>query len=255
MAEGGERGEGGTLKEGITKLWLRIFGYKPSGLEHAYIDLFNRISHDEDMIPPKPDLLYLFGQTEKNQDAVLDTDVVNALGEDVPVALTGDDGTEASGYPGFSAWKGKLEAGGIAKERVIGIKSFYTDPADGKFKGNTFTEAQALVRYAKKRNFKNVVITASRWHMPRSFVSAVSVALREYPELRIYLLHGKELAWDESSVHSQGKTSGRRLDFMADEMKRLVDYMNKGDLASPDKVIAYLDWRDSDERSGRLGPA
>ena len=80
-------------------------------------------------------------------------------------------------------------------------------------------------------------------------MTAVTLALREYPELYLYSLPGKPLPWQEEVTHSQGEVLGTRAELIAGEMNRIKTYYAKGDLASVDEVLEYLNRRDR----GRLG--
>lgn len=95
---------------------------------------------------------------------------------------------------------------------------------------HTLIEAELAVRQAKARSWHSMVVVAPPFHLVRAAITAASVALREFPELRIYPFAGTPLPWEEVSVHSQGM-KGRRLDFLQAEMERIERYMAKGDIA------------------------
>lgn len=74
-------------------------------------------------------------------------------------------------------------------------------------------------------------------------MTAVTVALEAYPELRIYSLPGLALPWHETVTHSQGRSKGSRAEFIAGELERIHRYHKKGDLASVEEVLDYLNKR------------
>lgn len=198
--------------------------------------LYWRVYTEADQTPPRADLAYLFGQTKENQASVLDV-APNFSG---PIGIVGDEGTEASGYPGFSAWKRELIARGIGEERILGIPGTFSADREGVFRGNTLTEAAALVRLLRERRMESVVIVATYWHLLRCVMTTVGMALREYPELKIYPAHGASLPWDEVVPHSQGRTMGSRADLMAEEIFRLLDYHEQDEIPAAENLAASI---------------
>jgi len=75
-------------------------------------------------------------------------------------------------------------------------------------------------------------------------MTAVTAALREYPALKIYSYPGAPQPWDEVVTHSQGKLTGTRVEFIAEERKRIEKYTAQGDLAPRSKILEYLRARD-----------
>ena len=75
-------------------------------------------------------------------------------------------------------------------------------------------------------------------------MTAVTVALRHYPEIRLYSYNGLALSWMDTVVHSQGTINGLRKDLIKGELERIKTYQQKGDLATETAVLDYLDQRD-----------
>jgi hypothetical protein len=75
-------------------------------------------------------------------------------------------------------------------------------------------------------------------------MTTVSVALREFPELRVYNRVGMALPWHETVFHSQGTLACTRSDLIHRELERIERYQAKGDLASTAEVFDYLTQRD-----------
>ncbi len=199
---------------------------------------------------PQADLVYLFGQTAANEASVLDA----ATRFQEPIGLVGHDSTEASGYPGYSRWRTSLIERGVSEERIVPItESFFYDDT-GAFRGNTLTEARALVNYAREHEIRTVTIVATYWHLVRCFVSTVGMALKDHPTLRVYPVRGGALSWDETVPHSQGRVMGTRADLVAEEIFRLFEYSEEvdidgikeanalvGALPDPRLVLEYLE--------------
>lgn len=188
----------------------------------------------------KPRIAYLFGQTESNEKSVLVRahELYKRLEGMIFLAmmgggpLIGDKGDVC--YPGGDSWSIILRKIGVPHENM-----FFIDPQ--KPKSNSFTEAQELVRLAKEQGWPNLYIIAPTHHQVRCFISTATVALQEYPELKIYNQVGTTLDWNEEAIHSQGALKGKRHTFIDSEWDRIEKYMN---LVSPAEALAYLENRD-----------
>lgn len=193
-----------------------------------------------DIIPPglSPNIAYIFAQTGFNQKSVLDTAPLLWKEKHIPIGIRKNQ--ESESYPGFDSWCDELCSRGIEKENIIGISSCP--------EVNTLSEARDLVSFARTRNFKSVCIIAPPFHQLRAFMTMVSVALKEFPGLRIYNRTANPLDWDETGVHSQGIVKGRRFQFLHSEWQRIERYSDKGDIAPIEKILKYLEWRDSGQK-------
>ena len=76
-------------------------------------------------------------------------------------------------------------------------------------------------------------------------MTAVTVALREYPELLIYSYPGIAMSWQEEVIHSQGTLKAKRRDLIKEELERIEKYQGKGDLTTPEQVLGYLNKRET----------
>ncbi len=186
--------------------------------------------------PAVTDGAYLFGQTEDNQESVF-----AAAGQLLTAMLTRRvllPHTEPmSGYPGFKAWQLALQCQGIGNLQIEGVTGITSAML------HTLIEAEALVRFAKSRGYRSLYVVAPPFHQPRAFMTAVTVALREYPDLQLYSFPGEALPWQTEVVHSQGKTRGARSELIHDELERIRKYHEMGDLASVEAVLNYLNNR------------
>lgn len=109
---------------------------------------------------------------------------------------------------------------------------------------HTLVESQKLVRFAKARGYERLVVVSAPFHQERAFMTVVSVALREYPSLKVYSYPGEPQPWDEVVTHSQGKLRGTRAEMVAQEHKRIETYTAQGDLAPRANILKYLSSRD-----------
>lgn len=74
-------------------------------------------------------------------------------------------------------------------------------------------------------------------------MTAVTVTLREYSELLVYSYPGVSQPWQNIVIHSQGHLQSSRKDLIRSELERITTYQRKGDLASFNEVLEYLDGR------------
>jgi hypothetical protein len=193
-----------------------------------------------DTIPDKPvDGLFLFGQTEDNQQAAFATakSFLQNGHTDKVLCL----GTKAmSGYPGFAVWQREMQKLGIGEEQLLPVPSV---PADTELL-HTLIEATSAVQYAKKQGFKTMAVTAAPFQQPRALMTAITAALRHYPGLYLYSLPGKAMPWQEEVVHSQGKLEDTRAGLISGEMERIRCYHDQDDLISVEQALDYLNRRD-----------
>lgn len=182
--------------------------------------------------------VYVFSETIGNQISPLRTSALFYLIEAVDIVAICDGETD-HGAAGFTFCKEKLIELGVPKSNIVSISM------PGDVNVNTLSEAEFLVRFARENNLGNIYITAAPFHQVRAFVTTVSVALREYPTLKIYNKVGMPLQWNEMAHHSQGVLTGLRKEFIYTEYDRLNEYHEKNDLVSCGEILDYLNWRDS----------
>jgi hypothetical protein len=185
------------------------------------------------------ELHYLFGETAENKQSSLD----RALRLQGPVALSGHDAVQHTGYEGVTDWTTYLIQRGMAPARIVLITGGFQPVANGQMKGNTLTEANALVKFCKQRSIQRIGVLAPEFHLVRCFISTVGEAIRQnYKRLSIYPLLGDPLDWFEPVVHSQGRLVRTRLQLMREELARIIRYTLKeeGDLPPPWVISEYL---------------
>ncbi|RJP82052.1 MAG: YdcF family protein [Desulfobacteraceae bacterium] len=209
------------------------------------IELLTRILCD--IRPERPvDAAYLYCQTRENQESVFQAARVllrHSFAQEIWILNT----TEKGGYPGFSDWQRQLLDMGLDRNRIVGV----TDPETSGL--HTRIESQALIRFAKKRGCRSLYVVAPPFHQLRAFMTAVTLALEEFPELRIYSFPGSALSWQAEVTHSQGKLKADRRSLIHEELLRIAAYQDKGDLALFDPVLQYLNQRDECAKKRKNG--
>ena len=100
------------------------------------------------------------------------------------------------------------------------------------------------MNYAVKQKLRSLYVVSSPFHQLRAFMTLVTVALRDYPDLQIFSYTGNSLPWLDKTVHSQGTLSGTRKDIIKAEFERIEKYKQMGDLSSETEILDYLNKRD-----------
>ena len=180
---------------------------------------------------------YLYCQTEDNHNSVFQAAqfLINHSYTSKLLILGAD---AESGYPGFEEWKRQLLQLGILTEQITSVNKEETSEL------NTLVESEALIRFTKKQSYGSIFVVAPPFQQLRAFMTAVTVSMREYPELLIYSHPGAAMHWQEEVVHSQGTLMAKRRELIQEELDRIEKYQNKGDLASYEQVLNYLNRRD-----------
>lgn len=184
---------------------------------------------------PLPDFLYhtpayLFTETSDNQESVLQrgAELFHA-GRASHLLLIDNLGGSEPGYPGSPPWQARLRELGVPDKRMILIP--FTEPVL-----HTLSEAMAMVRFAKERGWKEIIISFPSFHGARCFLSAVTGVCRIYPEyhiypeLRVYCQVGMTQPWNEPALHSQKAVHGLRKDLIIHELRRIRRYQRKSGL-------------------------
>ena len=183
------------------------------------------------------DAVFLFGQTQDNQASVFAA-ACRLLKERLVERVLFVDSVPRSGYPGSAAWKAALSDLGVSSAQMATVDMAVEASL------NTLTEAEGMVHHAMRNGYTDLYVTAAPFHQLRAVMTAVTVALKWYPDIRIYSYPGDALPWLDTVIHSQGTTSARRTDLIHGEFERIRKYQMKGDLADVSAVMDYFTSRD-----------
>jgi hypothetical protein len=182
---------------------------------------------------------YLYSQTRSNQQSIFKA-ARSLLNNSLTYKILILNIEATSGYPGFTEWKQQLQQLGLFEEQIEGVMNEKTSML------NTLIESEAIIRFAKQHSYRSLFVVAPPFHQLRAFMTAVTVALKEYPGLLIYSYPGVAMSWLEEVIHSQGTLKAKRCDLIQEELERIKKYHTKGDLASPEQVLSYLNKREED---------
>lgn len=140
--------------------------------------------------------------------------------------------TGALDKPPFSLPAAKLEAyllgQGVSPGRILRVE-------EGT---NTREEADAVVRLARQKKWRRVLVVTSPFHVPRvglTFVQSLYDAGAQ-TELRVLIVPASQLRWD--AVPAGLKKSAGAL--FRGELRKIRKYQRTGDIASYESGIEYL---------------
>ena len=189
-----------------------------------------------DALPNKVDAHFLYSQTADNEQSVIEAakkSKRSGLADNWLIMQK----EAISGYEGFDIFQKSLIGAGIEQENIQGI------PSDKEIL-HTLIESLAAVDFCKKKGYQSLLVSAAPFQQLRAFMTAITAAERLYPSLKIYSLAGAAFPWNETVVHSQGKTTGTRASLIEGEIERIRIYGEKGDLLKVPEVLSYLEKRD-----------
>jgi len=180
---------------------------------------------------------YLFSETQDNEASVLcrgqqlaDEGIAERL------IIIDDVNNNNAGYPGAPKWIDRLLSLGVHRSDITSIPI-----EDGL---NTYSESVALIEYALDQGWKTLGIVAPPFHQLRAFLSVVGAIMKVREKIRVYNFAGDNLRWSQTARHSQGTLVRPRKLLVIEEMRKIEIYTKKGDLATIDQALKYLDWRD-----------
>lgn len=184
---------------------------------------------------------HLVGQTDHNRKSV--------TGKAVELALRGCCNCftmmkeAGAGFSGGAVWEAETRA--LVGSTPITIYQLpYGSLSNGKKMVNTLGEPLSVVPLAKELAWPSMGVIAPEFHLLRAFMSFVTVALEEYPELKIYSIVGLPLDLNERVLHSQGKLEATREELAEIEKKKVGEYQDLGWLVSYTTALEYLNKRD-----------
>lgn len=189
-----------------------------------------------DPLPNCCEAAYLFGQTPDNESSIFQR--AQMLVQQQQTSAIWIPGTGAmSGYVGQKEWRDRIAA-------YVPIELVQPVPTAPTASLNTLIEARATVRYAKAQGVKSLLVVATPFHQQRAVMTMITVAVAEYPALRVYSAPGMAMDWQATVVHSQGTLQGKCYELIYGEQERIDKYGKKGDLGSREMVLNYLRQRD-----------
>ena len=117
---------------------------------------------------------------------------------------------------------------GVAPDRIIQI-------AKGK---HTRAEADAVVKLAKQRKWRRLLVVTSAFHAPRTmltFIQALHDAKAE-TKTQVLVVPASQLRWNEQPDGAPAP----RTELFRGELQKIEEYAAKGDVATYDRGLEYL---------------
>lgn len=187
---------------------------------------------DDDQ-PQRADAIYLYGETDDNRMPVIDTGLLVAkLHPGAAILIAG--GSERSGYAGSESWRSELIGRGLAPGRIEVV------PPPQESILHTRNESQAMLAHCSAREYVELILVAPTFHLPRAFLTVLSVLRQERHAQRIYAHAAQSRPWSREVIHSQGVLRALRRDLLASEYERIIRYRESGDLLKPRDALAYF---------------
>jgi hypothetical protein len=210
------------------------------GMDRRISELAERVFSD---YKPLLKWAYLFVQTTDNQESIFDAaESMKKQGLADKLLIISSDPKD--GTPGFDAWYKNLG-------EKIGVEDVVEVPFDRRGNVNTWSESQALLRYAIDKNQGGLYVVSPEFHLLRAFMTAASEAIRfghKYGKLiGIFNFPGEitrgipeDVWWDKVVYHSQGTQRDKRRNLIKPELEKVKDYSN---ILPPQEILAYMDKR------------
>lgn len=202
------------------------------GLDERLAELIQRIFNDAH---PTAEGAYVFAQSKDNEDSGFQGGK-DALSRLLVPKLFIIKGEAKNGFPGYDSWNQKLE-------ELVGETYVQGVPIEDPSQVNTLSESEALVRFAREQEHTTLYVISPAFHQMRAFMTAASVAIREYPALNLFNFPGTPQEWDQMVVHSQGLVRATRSKLIEHELIRIERYQRKGDIAPVGDILAYMNNR------------
>ncbi len=208
--------------------------------EYKLFELVTRILCDP--LPETVDAVAIFGETFENEDSMLNA-AARCVQKDRArfIAVSGEEGDHKGEFRVSSGkeYEEILVTRGVPRNKLVSF------PLSTKFPPSTDAEAIGLVEYADRAGWTSIIVTVPPLHQVRAFISTVSAVLKANSPLRVYSFHGGLLSWTEEVFHSQSAPKAPRHEQFEGELGKLIRYAGKGDHASPEEILAYLNRRDT----------
>ncbi|MBR0101279.1 MAG: YdcF family protein [Treponema sp.] len=143
------------------------------------------------------------------------------------ICFSGNFDDEKSGAFTFDKIKPLLLNSGVAKNDLL---------FENKSK-NTYEQAVEVIKLAKEKNWKRIILVASHYHSYRAFLTFLCVQKQQLPNLFIDMAAVKDLDWYEETDW------GKRIDLLTSEFEKIETYQKKNNVATYADGLEYLRWK------------
>ena len=103
---------------------------------------------------------------------------------------------------------------------------------------NTREQAIEIIKLAKNKNWKKLLLVASHYHQYRAYLTFLKVIFDSQSEIILYNAPVTNLKWFEET------NWGKRFELLEQEFQRIDNYSRKGHLATYYEAIKYQKWKE-----------
>jgi len=104
---------------------------------------------------------------------------------------------------------------------------------------NTYEEGIEVLKIAKKRKWKRIILVVSHFHQPRAYLTFLKAMQDLNLKIQIFNAPARELSWfDKTSLNLN------RLQLLEKEFEKIKEYAKNGHIATIKKAIKYQQWKE-----------
>ena len=141
-------------------------------------------------------------------------------------------------YPGKQEYMNKLVARGVPIEKIV-----LTDPSPDNTGFNTKKEGEAFLELAIKKGWQSALDLNQPHGVARSMLGLIRSMQNMRSDLAIWPIYPYALDWNKEVRGSQGSASEPRRGQVEAEVRRIIAYQDRGDLATLGDYMDYCEHR------------
>ena len=104
---------------------------------------------------------------------------------------------------------------------------------------HTRAQGEEVMKLAKEREWKSVIIVASHYHQYRAYLTFLRAMQDAEMRIAIYNAPARALPWFIQDAQ------GRRIDLLEGEFERIEKYFSEGHIASYEDALEHQEWKES----------
>jgi uncharacterized SAM-binding protein YcdF (DUF218 family) len=104
---------------------------------------------------------------------------------------------------------------------------------------NTYEQGLEVLKIAKKKNWKKILLVASHFHQPRAYLTFLKAMKDLKIKIRIFNSPANNLPWFK-------KTDAKltRMQLLEEEIKKLEEYTQRGHVLNIETALKYQKWKE-----------
>ncbi len=104
---------------------------------------------------------------------------------------------------------------------------------------NTYEEAEDVMKMAKEKKWKKIILVTSHFHQPRAYLTILMAMKKQNIKIEIINAPVRNSSWFKKVF--LGKN---RMELLNGEFEKIKEYEKKGHLLSPREAIKYQQWKE-----------